>query len=251
MRVLPRGRTLDSTWSPRGTRRGPSGSDSWGKRGDRRTKKRRKTTAGGNANAPPTLLPFTSKGNQRQTHRQHCIKVFQQEETLPAVRWNQKPLQTPVFWENRPYLSVVQVKIRAPWPVEPDDLKSQIKGISDIIKGKTKLSFKKNLKYSKGGIHNREVCVDRAWSLRSFIPGLVGKRIQYRSGSETRPALMFSIFFTFVSIHSSGMKLLDLELLFQKEHTFIEWTGHATLPPQTRGDTLHGLWWTASCFPHW
>ena len=28
------------------------------------------------------------------------------------------------------------------------------------------------------------------------------------------------------------MKLLDLEL----EHTFIEWTGHATLSPQTRGD---------------
>ena len=37
------------------------------------------------------------------------------------------------------------------------------------------------------------------------------------------------------------MKLLDLELLFQKEHTFIEWTGHATLTPQTREDTLHGL----------
>ena len=34
------------------------------------------------------------------------------------------------------------------------------------------------------------------------------------------------------------MKLLDLELLFQKEHTFIKWTGHAILLPQTRGDTF-------------
>ena len=34
------------------------------------------------------------------------------------------------------------------------------------------------------------------------------------------------------------MKLLDLESLFPKEHTFIEWTGHATLPPQTRGDVI-------------
>ena len=31
----------------------------------------------------PLLLKET---RDRQTHRQHCIKVFQQEETLPAVR---------------------------------------------------------------------------------------------------------------------------------------------------------------------
>lgn len=30
------------------------------------------------------------------------------------------------------------------------------------------------------------------------------------------------------------MRLLDLELLFQKECTFIKWTGHATLLPQTK-----------------
>ena len=53
--------------------------------------------------------------------------------------------------------------------------------------------------------------------------------------------VQYFLFFTFVSIHSSGMKLLDLELLFQKEYTFIELTGHATLPPQTRGDILHEL----------
>ena len=33
------------------------------------------------------------------------------------------------------------------------------------------------------------------------------------------------------------MKLLDLELLFQKERLFIKWTGHATLLPQTRAGT--------------
>lgn len=32
------------------------------------------------------------------------------------------------------------------------------------------------------------------------------------------------------------MKLLDLELLFQKECIFIVWIGHAILPPQTGGD---------------
>ena len=49
------------------------------------------------------------------------------------------------------------------------------------------------------------------------------------------------------------MKLLDLESLFPKEHMFIEWTGHATLPPQTRGDVSIQVMMNSplfsSCFP--
>ena len=44
------------------------------------------------------------------------------------------------------------------------------------------------------------------------------------------------------------MKLLDLELLFQKELPFIKWAGHATLPPQTRGDTSTWVMMTSLLF---
>ena len=46
------------------------------------------------------------------------------------------------------------------------------------------------------------------------------------------------------------MKLLDLELLFQKECMFIKWTGHATLPPQTRAGTLTRVMMTSLLFFH-
>ena len=84
VRALLRGRTLDCPRSPRGTRRSPAARASLGvggpepqtgrKRGDRRTKKRRKTPTGGNANAFPNLLPFTSKGNERPTDTQTTLR---------------------------------------------------------------------------------------------------------------------------------------------------------------------------------
>ena len=58
---------------PRLPRVGAPEPQTWRKRSDRHTKKRRKATAGGNANASPTLLPFTSKGNQRQTDTQTAL----------------------------------------------------------------------------------------------------------------------------------------------------------------------------------
>jgi len=44
------------------------------------------------------------------------------------------------------------------------------------------------------------------------------------------------------------MKLLDPELLFQKERMFIKWTGHAMLPPQTRRGTLTWVMMTSLLF---
>ena len=45
------------------------------------------------------------------------------------------------------------------------------------------------------------------------------------------------------------MKLLDLELLFQKECMFIKQTGHAMLPPQTRAGTLTRVMMTSLLVP--
>ena len=45
------------------------------------------------------------------------------------------------------------------------------------------------------------------------------------------------------------MKLLDPELLFQKERMFIKWTGHAMLPPQTRAGTLTRVTMTSLLSP--
>ena len=145
---------------------------------------------------PQPCYPLLRKETRDRHTDNIALKSFSKKKL--CLLWGEtKNLSRHLFSGKTTFTSLLsKVKIRAPWPVEPENLKSQIKGISDIIKGKTKLSFKKNLKYNKGGIHNREVCVDRAWSLRSFIPGLVSKRIQYRSGRETRPALMFSIFFS-------------------------------------------------------
>ena len=59
--------------------------------------------------------------------------------------------------------------------------------------------------------------------------------------------LLFFLYF-YVYIYSSGMKLLGLELLFQKKHTFIKWTDHATAPPQTRADTSTWVMMTSLLF---
>ena len=72
-----------------------------------------------------------------------------------------------------------------------ENYKRQIKDVSDIVKGKTKLFLKKNVKYDEGGMNNHEIGVDRACG---FLLGLVFKRSQYRPGSAARPALIFDVF---------------------------------------------------------
>ena len=133
------------------------------------------------------LLLKVTRG--RQTHRQHCIKFFSKKK-LPAVRWTRKPLQTPAFWENcldlcRPRLKFLLHDLLN-WKI--------IKGVSGIVKGKTKLFLKKNLKYNKRGMNDLEICVDRAWLPRGFMWGLVCKWIQYRRGRKSRPTLILAIF---------------------------------------------------------
>ena len=66
----PGGRCASRPRLPRGRSPEPQ---TWRKRGDRRTEKRRNTTAGENARASPSVLPFASKGNQRQTDTQTTL----------------------------------------------------------------------------------------------------------------------------------------------------------------------------------
>lgn len=48
---------------------------------------------------------------------------------------------------------------------------------------------------------------------------------------------ILGFYFLFIPIYFFQWdETLDLELLFQKKHTFIKWTDLAILPPQTRGD---------------
>ena len=83
---------------------------------------------------PQACYPLLLKETRgRQTHRQHCIKFFIKKK-LPAVRWTRKPLQTPAFWENcfdlcRPRLKFLLHDLLN-WKI--------IKGVSGIVKGKTK-----------------------------------------------------------------------------------------------------------------
>lgn len=101
-----------------------------------------------------------------------------------------KPLQTPAFWENCLDLCRPRLKF-----LLHDLLNCKIiKGVSGIVKGKTKLFLKKNLKYNEGRMNDLEICLGRAWLPRGFMPGLVCKRIQYRQERKSRPALMLAIF---------------------------------------------------------
>ena len=75
--------------------------------------------------------------------------------------------------------------------------------------------------------------------------------IYYLSFFHTKDNSVYIILFflyLYVYVYSSGMKLLDLELLFQKEHTFIKWTDHATVPPETRADTSARVMMTSLLF---
>lgn len=74
-----------------------------------------------------------------------------------------------------------------------DLLERQTKGVSNIVKGKTKLSVKQNLKHNKGGMNHHESCVDRACLLRGLMQALICK---LSTGWEGRPAFMFRYFQT-------------------------------------------------------
>ena len=60
--------------------------------------------------------------------------------------------------------------------------------------------------------------------------------------------ILLFFLYLYVYVYSSGMKLLGLELLFQKEHIFIKWTDHATVPPETRADTSARVMMTSLLF---
>ena len=174
VRVLPRSCTRDCTRSPRGTRRSPAAwgpvrtrparSSGWEPLNLRREgnavtaalRKGEKPLLEKTAHASLNLRSFISKGNQRQTHRQHWIKVFQRKETACCK-------------VKTAFTSLLKFTLHEMlnWKI--------IKGVSGIVKGKTKLFLKKNLKYNKRGMNDLEICVDRAWLPRGFMWGLVCK----------------------------------------------------------------------------